>query len=263
MKSLVSSQWLFDNISEPDLIILDATPKSSDEIKCITGARFFDLKNDFSDNESKFPNTFPSNEQFEKSAQKLGINNSSKIVIYDNKGTHFSPRVWWMFKTMGHENVAVLDGGLPDWISSGFNTTIKFPKEYAPGNFNASLKADNVKDYAFIKSNVESNNSLVIDARSYGRFEGTEPEPRTGLRSGHIPNSINIPYTEVLVNGKYKPKAKLAKVFNVLKTEKRPLIYSCGSGLTACILLLASEMLLENETAIYDGSWTEWAQLES
>jgi len=103
----------------------------------------------------------------------------------------------------------------------------------------------------------------VIDARSYGRFEGTEPEPRTGLRSGHIPNSINIPYTEVLVNGKYKPKAKLAKVFNVLKTEKRPLIYSCGSGLTACILLLASEMLLENETAIYDGSWTEWAQLES
>lgn len=216
---LVSSQWLFENGNNPNLIILDASQKSITSKKevnhnqQIAGARYFDLKNNFSDKASQLPNTLPNEAQFESESQKLGINTSSIIVVYDNLGVYSSPRVWWMFKVMGHKNVFVLNGGLPDWIENNYPTAKIKPQHYQLGNFRAQLNSENVKNYHFIKSNLNNENKLIIDARSSGRFNGTAPEPRAGLRSGNIPTSCNIPFGEVLENGKYKSKEELTAIF--------------------------------------------------
>lgn len=267
-ETIVTSQWLFENRNNPNLIILDASVKkvtddnnSSKNIR-IKGARYFDLKNNFSDKTSDFPNTFPSVQQFEAESQKLGINNSSIIVVYDNLGNYSSPRVWWMLKVMGHQNVFVLDGGLPNWIENGFPTEKITPQQCQVGNFKAKFESERVKNYEFIKSNLKNKTSLVIDARSKGRFNGTAPEPREGLKSGSIPNSVNIPFGDVLSYGKFKSEEELKAIFSKLNPKNKELIYSCGSGLTACIILLASELALPNKTSVYDGSWTEWAQKE-
>jgi len=268
-KPLITSLWLLENLNHPDIIILDASQKAITSSKVnpndnlgIKGARYFDLKNKFSDKGADLPNTFPNAAQFESECQKLGINESSLIVVYDNQGIYSSPRVWWMLKSMGHKNVAVLNGGLPDWIEADYPTEKIKPEVYPLGNFKAELQPNAVKDYNFIKANIQTQQSLVIDARSEGRFKGTTPEPRKELRSGSIPNSINIPFGDVLENGKYKSKEELRKIFNPLISTNKEIVYSCGSGLTACILLLASELIFPNTTSIYDGSWTEWAQLE-
>lgn len=268
-KTIVTSQWLQTHLSDPELIILDASQQGNisgleaeHEGIQIKGARFFDLKGKFTDTNARFPNTLPSAQDFEREAQKLGINASSKLVVYDKLGIYSSPRVWWMFRAMGHEQVAVLNGGLPEWIAQGYETEAIQEKEYELGNFKAKLQADQVKDFQFVKSNTEKQDYLVIDARSAGRFAGTAPEPRKGLRSGSIPNSINIPFQEVLVDGKLKAPEELKTLFEEAITSNKPLIFSCGSGLTACILHLASELVSTQKKAVYDGSWTEWAQLE-
>ncbi len=263
--SLVSSEWLKINLNNPNLIILDASQQKKQNnflnIR-IKGARFFDIKNDFSNTNSKFPNTFPSVTHFENSCRKLGINNTSKIVVYDKMGVFSSPRVWWMFKTMGHDAIVVLDGGLPDWINHNFETEILKKGIYKKGNFKANFNINNIRYFDFIKHNIASNNALIIDARSSERFNAVEPEPRAELRSGNIPNSINLHYQMVLHNGKFKSKQKLAAIFAKIKTNK-PLIFSCGSGITACIVLLACDSFLNTKKSIYDGSWTEWAQLSN
>ncbi|MBL4862364.1 MAG: sulfurtransferase [Crocinitomicaceae bacterium] len=267
---LTSSLWLKNNLGHSELIILDASQKSNQadlksdfENTQIKGARFFDLKNDFSDQHSEFPNTLPDIKQFEFGCRKLGINTSSKIVVYDNLGIYSSPRAWWMFKIMGHENVSVLNGGLPDWKSQGYETVERENHAFKRGDFEAKFQPEMVKDYMFIVSNLNTQIALVIDARSTDRFNGIAPEPRKGLKSGHIPNSLNIPYHIVLEQGSYKSKTELTELFNDLKTGDRPLVFSCGSGVTACIVLLACELILKNEKSVYDGSWTEWAQLEN
>lgn len=258
---LVTAQWLSTHLNDPDLVVLDASqPSNSIEPKSIPGARVFDLKNNFSDTRSKFPNTFPSVEHFENESRGLGINKNSNIVVYDNRGIYFSPRAWWMFKVMGHDNVAVLDGGLPEWEKQGCKTEARKNKEYAFGNFTTSVLSNVVKDFDFVVKNIEQEESLVIDARSAGRFKGTAPEPRAGLRSGHIPKSINIPYETLLENGMFKGQKELLKIFKAATIEKEPLVFSCGSGVTACIVLLATELVgLTNEKSVFDGSWTEWA----
>lgn len=263
---LVSSTWLKAHISDPNLIILDASiakvgaKEANDENKGIKGARFFDLKNTFSNKNVPLPNTFPSVEQFEKGCRELGINNESQIVVYDSKGIYSSPRVWWMFKTMGHKNVAVLDGGLPEWEQSGGEIAPLQTEDYKPGNFTATFTPEKVKDFEFITANLENPDYCIIDARSAGRFNGTAPEPREGLRSGSIPNSANLPYTEVLENGKFKPVSELKAYFEQLNIGDKKLVFTCGSGLTACIILLAAELATTNPTHVYDGSWTEWGQ---
>jgi thiosulfate/3-mercaptopyruvate sulfurtransferase len=266
---IASSQWLFENLNNPSLIILDASQKAiysttttNNNLK-ITGARYFDLKNNFSNNASDLPNMLPNATQFEAESQKLGINNSSVIVVYDNLGIYSSPRAWWMFKTMGHQNVFVLDGGLPDWIEKKYPIEENEPQQYTAGDFKAQFDSTRVKNYNFIKTNLNNQENIIIDARSSGRFNGTAPEPREGLRSGSIPNSLNIPFGDVLDNGKFKSKEELKSIFSKINPENKELIYSCGSGLTACIILLAGELVLSNKTSIYDGSWTEWAQIEN
>ena len=267
-KNLVSSKWLHENISNPDLIILDASEFTNKaglisefQGRKIPGARYFDIKNTFSDPNGTYPNTFPIIEQFENGCKTLGINNSSVIVAYDSLGVYTSPRVWWMFKTMGHDNVHVLNGGLPDWIDNGFETVENYEPNLQLGDFTSNFQSDRVRTIDFMKSNIADQKELVIDARSEGRFNGSAKEPREGLRSGHIPTSINIPFGSLLDSGKYKSTPELEEIFKNQGVGDQALVFSCGSGMTTCIVLLAAEMVMENRTSVYDGSWTEWATL--
>ncbi|UMB61089.1 sulfurtransferase [Lutibacter sp. A80] len=268
--NLVSAKWLYKNLNNPDLIILDASQKnnisgikSKFEDLRITNARFFDIKNSFSDKNAPFPNTLPNAKQFEQECRNLGINKTSKIVVYDNLGVYTSPRVWWLFKTMGHNNIAVLNGGLPAWNNEGFELEPFKKDTYSLGNFEAVLHLELVKDINEIKTNLSTKQAIVLDARSEGRFNGTAPDPRPNLKSGHIPYSINLPYSTVLKDGKFKSETALKSIFNNLKIDDNPLIFSCGSGITACIIMLASELVLKNKKAVYDGSWTEWASTKN
>lgn len=268
-KNLVSVKWLHKNFKNPDLIILDASQENNvsglipkyKKIQ-IKGARFFDIKNTFSDKKSHLPNTLPSVEDFEKECQNIGINNNSLIVVYDNLGIYTSPRVWWMFKIMGHKNVAVLKGGLTGWVENYYDVEPTIIRKYLKGNFKANYNSKLKCSKEFILNNLNSENYLVIDARSEERFSGLIPEPREGIRSGHIPNSINLHYKQVLNEGKFQSKRRLFKIFKNIQSEGKSLIFTCGSGITACILFLANELVAENPKSVYDGSWTEWGQLE-
>lgn len=264
-KILVTSDWLNEHLSHPDLIILDASEESNvagkkvefDGLQ-IKGARYFDLEKKFSDTKSKLPHTFPSTEQFEEESQKLGINNNSLIVVYDNIGIYTSPRVWWMYKIMGHKEIYVLDGGLSDWVKKGFETEKQVRKSYPKGNFKALLTPGNIDTKEDILENLQNKKKIVIDARSSGRFNGTAPEPRDWVLNGHIPGSLNLPFDSLIEGGKYKSKEKIKELFKALKIEDQPLSFVCGSGLTSCILLLASELVQDNPLSVYDASWTEW-----
>jgi len=259
---LVTSDWLKTQLDQPNLVLLDVSQSETSEVPLqkIPGARRVDLKTTFCDPKGQFPSTFPSAAQFEDDCKRLGINNTSTIVVYDHKGIYLSPRVWWLFRAMGHENVFVLDGGFPDWLNHGNEIETK-DTPFSEGNFKAHLQAEWVKNFAFVQDNISTQKHLLVDARSEGRFQGTAPEPRPEIRSGSIPNSINIPFTDLIENGKYKSIEALKERFDKSAIDERPLVFTCGSGITACIVLLASEMILENSTAVYDGSWTEWAQL--
>jgi thiosulfate/3-mercaptopyruvate sulfurtransferase len=264
-KSIVSVEWLNSTLNDENLVILDCTlknqleklPPTIQDIQIIN-TRLFDIKNKFSDTKNEFPSAYPSKAQFEKESQKLGINNESVIVVYDANGIYSSPRVWWLFKSMGHQEVYVLNGGLPDWIKNNFQTEKKLDKQYLKGNFQVKSSENIVRKFDDIMNNLSSKKELVVDVRSKARFEGNVPEPREGLRSGQILNSINLPYTKVLNNGKFQNEEYIKNLFKVFKDEKRNIVFSCGSGITACVVYLACESILTNSKAVYDGSWTEW-----
>lgn len=275
---LVSPSWLQAHICDENMVILDATQKEK-RIKVATkhqnlqieGSRFFDIKNDFSDTDNPFPNAFPSKEKFEESCQKIGINRNSIIIVYDALGIFSSARVWWLFKTFGHEQVFILNGGFPNWIANRFPTETLKNNTFAKGNFVAKLNSKNVWFFSDIKENITTNHALVIDARSSNRFNNLVAEPRKGLRSGNIPNSVNLPYTEVLDNGLFKSNDELKKIFSNFDQSK-PFVFICGSGITACILLVAYKLATDSQNIrnnlevqnnkVYDGSWTEFGTLE-
>ncbi|MFV8369185.1 sulfurtransferase [Flavobacterium sp. LB2R40] len=265
---IVSTAWLHSNLKDPNLIILDASfRENQSNIKTdleniqIKGARFFDIKNTFSDTTNPLPNTIPSPEQFELQSRKLDINKNSILIIYDNLGIYSSPRAWWLFKLMGHQNVAILNGGLPEWVNQKYPVeAIQENPNYSIGNFESKFIPELVKSKEQILKNIQTKEAVLIDARAENRFKGIGDEPRPGLKSGHIPGSMNMPYTQLLQNGKFLAKAKLAKI---LKTDSKPLIFTCGSGVTACINLIAYELIGKNHKSVYDGSWTEWGQLEN
>lgn len=265
---MVSATWLFENLENPNLVILDASPRENKSNLVpeftniqIKGARYFDMETVFFDRENTIPNMIPNKKVFETACRKLGINNNSLIVVYDNLGIYTSPRVWWLFKVMGHSEIAVLDGGLSAWKKENLPTEPIRKNEPFSGNFTATYKAEMVVDAVALLENIDTKRMLVVDARSQERFGGLIPEPRENMSSGHIPNSINLPFEKVLNHGKMKPKNELKKIFENLNIENQPLAFTCGSGITACIILLASELISENKKALYDGSWSEWGQL--
>lgn len=265
MESIVSVNWLKENKNLENLILLDASPqenksnlKTDFEGLSIPHSLHFDMKNVFVDKEHEISNMFPSPEKFEQECQHLGINKDSIIVVYDNLGIYTSPRVWWMFKTMGHENVAVLDGGLPEWINLGNDGVKAHHSPLHKGNFKANYLAEYIADAQFVLDQLNNKQTCILDARSKGRFYGKVPEPRENMESGHIPNSINLPFQQVLSNGKLRPKEELKEIVSQTNIDNKKLIFSCGSGITASILLLAFSQVTSNEKALYDGSWAEW-----
>ena len=256
---VVSVQWLHDNLEHKNLIILDGTiNKVFNETQLqIPGTRFFDIKNKFSNTADPFPSAFPSKELFETSARELGINNDSAIVVYDDKGIYSSARVWWLFKAFGYKNVAVLDGGFPEWLKHKFPTESMKPYTGESGNFEAHLKPELMQFFNDVKAASNNKTHTIIDARSAARFNCTEPEPRAGLRMGIIPNSVNLPFEDLLNGHVLISKDEIAFKFKPLASPEDPLIFSCGSGLTACVLALGAEISGYKNIAVYDGSWTE------
>lgn len=267
---IVSTNWLSAHLDHPNLVILDATiPKvtakntpSKDANLQIKNARFFDLKNKFRDLNNDLPNTIPSADFFTQSAQKLGINQNSIIVVYDKMGIYSSPRAWWLFRLMGHQQVAVLDGGFPAWQQAGLAVEDAVPYSGKKGDFEAHFQPDMVCYTEDIIQSIENKNSLVLDARSHERFTATAPEPRAGLRGGHIPNSESLPFSRLVQHGQLLTKEALVELFQVSNTQDKQVMFSCGSGITACVLALGAEIAGLKETKVYDGSWTEWALRE-
>ncbi|TXE15109.1 hypothetical protein FUA26_00970 [Seonamhaeicola algicola] len=261
---VVSVTWLKNNLNATNLVVLDGTIAKvfNADSQQIPKARFFNIKETFSNVNAPFPSTFPSQTQFQTEAQNLGINNDSAIVVYDDKGIYSSARVWWLFKAFGYNNVAVLDGGLPAWLKHNFQTENAKLYTGEKGNFIANLQSECMMFFNDVKQASNNKTHTIIDARSSGRFSGKDPEPREGLRSGTIPNSVNLPFTNLLKNGALKEEETIAKAFsNVIKSKNEPVIFSCGSGITACVLALGAEISGYKNLAVYDGSWTEWGTL--
>lgn len=263
MSDIVSADWLKQNLG--GVSIVDASwympadkrdPKAEFEAGHIPGAVFYDL-DALSDRDTTLPHMLPPPEQFARETGALGIGDGDMVVVYDGVGIFSAPRVWFALKAMGHEQVAVLDGGLPAWKAAG-GVLESGPAKPRPAKFTPRFNPALVRDFAAVKSAL--GNSQVLDARSAPRFEGTEPEPRAGLKSGHMPGSANIPYRAVLsADHRLKDDASLRKLFAEKGVDLRaPIITSCGSGVTAAILMLALEKLGSRQVAVYDGSWTEW-----
>jgi len=265
------------NYSSLNLIVLDASitpvgamekPKSCWPNTIIPKAKFFDIEGDFCDLDSALPHTMPCAEQFNKQARLLGINKNSQIVIYDSYGVFSSARAWWMFKSFGHENVAVLDGGLPQWMKQGFETEKAIDQQIADkdhepdsiGSFSGEFMSEYFTDKNKVIISLFNENYRVIDARASERFYGKVPEPRDGIRSGHMPGAINLPYSELLSSGKFKSVEELIDIFSNKSSTIQRQIMTCGSGITACILALGAHMSGYKAISVYDGSWSEWGQ---
>jgi thiosulfate/3-mercaptopyruvate sulfurtransferase len=266
-KPVVSVDWLQSNLGDEKLIILDCTidkvtVQSSSSIidakQQIKGAYFFDIKNSFSDLNAAFPNTVLSPKEFEESAQKLGIHQDSCIVVYDDLGIYSSPRVWWMFQLMGFKNIAVLDGGFPAWKSKEYPTEKPQNHSSKKGDFKVNYQKEKIKFTNNVLSAIEKETILIADARSKGRFYATVPEPRVDVKGGHIPNSVSMPYSEIVENGMLKSEENLKIIFNTINPKKKEFIFSCGTGITASVLALGAEISGIRNYAVYDGSWTEW-----
>lgn len=265
---LVSTAWLAEHLGAPGLKVVDASTylasvgrnaRAEYEAQHIPGAVFADI-DWLSDESSPLPHTFPPAEMFAERIGALGIGNDDAVVVYDGSGQHFSaPRLWFMLRTFGHERVAVLDGGLTRWLLDGHAVTNE-QTVVSPAHFEATLDHRRLRDAAAVQANITSAAEQIVDARSAGRFEGTEPEPRAGVRGGHIPGSRNIHYARLVrEDGTMRPVEELrAIVHDAGLDTARPVVCSCGSGITACAVLLALEVLGARETAVYDGSWTEW-----
>ena len=267
-KPLVSVDYLKNNFFNENLIILDCTiPKvTANKVDVnvlkkqkIKGAVFFDIKNKFSDVNASFPNTVLSAKNFEIQAQSLGINNESVIICYDDLGVYSSPRVWWMFHLMGFKNIAVLNGGFPDWISKGYPIESSQKQVLSKGNFTANFQSKKIKYTKDVLATINDENNIVLDARSKDRFHAITPEPRKNIKGGHIPKSKSFPFTEILVDGKMISEEKLQKKFGKINPNKKEMIFSCGTGITASVLALGAELSNYKNYAVFDGSWTEWA----
>ena len=260
---VVSVKSLHQHINSENLVVLDGTiAKTFDELlQQIPNARFFDIKQKFSDTSNEFPSAFPSEAQFQKEARNLGINQDSAIVVYDDKGIYSSARVWYLFRAFGFNNIAVLNGGFPEWQKAGYKTEYMHLYEGDKGDFEAMLQPNFMKYFNDIQTASQDKTHKIIDARSSGRFNCIEPEPRDGLRMGTIPNSVNLPFTDLLETGVLKSKKELAKAFYMVAEQDNPIIFSCGSGITACVLALGAEISGYKNISVYDGSWTEYETL--
>lgn len=264
---LISAEQLNRHLSDDRLVILDASyfmpamqRNGLEEWKGkrIANAQHFDFDQTICEQGTDYPHTMPSPEQFERDVQALGVNTDSNIVVYDGLGMFASPRAWWMFRAMGHESIAILDGGLPAWEAAGLPLETNSPVPAKTGNFIANYRTELFSDAESVLIALQDDGARVLDARSSGRFAGSEAEPRAGLRGGHMPGAKNLPFLELLDNGFLKPAAELKTQLAVIAKPDQRLIFSCGSGVTACHLALAADVAGYKNLSVFDGSWCEW-----
>jgi thiosulfate/3-mercaptopyruvate sulfurtransferase len=267
MDALVSTAWLAAELGAPDLRILDGTwhmPQLQRDAHRefleahIPGAAFFDVDR-IADTSVPLPHMLPRPEVFAASVGALGIGDGDRVVIYDVRGVVSAARVWWTFRAFGHDGVAVLDGGLRTWRAEGRPVESGEARPTAR-RFTPRYRPELVRDVDAMRANLTARREQVLDARSRGRFTGTEPEPRAGLRGGHMPGSLNLPYEELYqADGTLAPRETLRAAFVKAGVElSRPVVTSCGSGITACVLALGLALVGKDDVAVYDGSWTEW-----
>ena len=264
---LVSTDWLAERLNAPDIRILDASmylPTDGRDARAlyeeahIPGARFFDI-DEIADDQSPLPHMLPPVEKFVSRVRKMGIGDGHRVVVYDQQGIYSAARVWWMFRLFGHEDVAVLDGGLPKWQAEGHPVDDE-PVDARERHFTGRRNAAMVRDVTQMARAVKLGDEQIVDARSPGRFRGEEPEPREGLRSGHIPGSVNVHFRDLLNdNLTMKSPDELRAIFEGAGVElTKPIVTTCGSGITAAVLTLALTRLGHSRNAVYDGSWVEW-----
>lgn len=266
-KTLVSTQWLAAHLKDPDLRVLDASwylpgskrdPFAEYQAAHIPGARFFDL-DDVSDHRSDLPHMVPPVEKFMSRMRAIGVGDGHQIVVYDGAGLFSAPRVWWLFKLMGQMDIAVLDGGFPKWQAEG-HPVEDLPPILRDRHMMVRRQNQMVKDVTQVSAASKLGESEIVDARSPGRFYGKDPEPRPGLRAGHIPGSKNVFYKDLLkADDTMKSPDEMRQVFLEAGVDlDKPVITSCGSGVTAAILSLGLTRMGKTDHSLYDGSWTEW-----
>ena len=268
MDGIVSTEWLAKHRGDPDLRVVDGSwhmpqakrdPAREFTEAHLPGAVFFDIDG-IADRSSGLPHMLPSPEMFANAAGALGIGDGDRVVVYDSRGVVSASRVWWTFRAFGHDAIAVLDGGLPKWRAEG--RLLASGSAPPPARrFTPKFRPELVRDVEQMKANLSTKREQVLDARSRGRFTGSEPEPRAGLRGGHIPGSLNLPYDELhAADGTLRPPAELRDAFVAARVDlTRPVVTTCGSGITASVLALALHRVGRDDVAVYDGSWTEWA----
>lgn len=270
-KSLVSTQWLAEHLDAPDVRVVygswylpgeDRNPRAEYAEQHIPGSVFFDI-DEISDQNSDLPHMLPSPEKFSSRARKLGLGDGVRIVVYDGGNMMAAARVWWMFRTFGHEDIAVLDGGLSKWLAEGraVDDEAVIPRER---HLTARKNTFLVRDREQMLANIDSKREQVVDARGAGRFTGEEPEIREGIRSGHIPGSANLPYSSLLNDDKtVRDDDALRAAFAGIGVDPaKPIATTCGSGISACFLALSLDLIGARKVAVYDGSWTEWGGRE-
>ncbi len=268
MGPLVSTGWLAGELGKPDLVVFDATKYLPNENKDgrslflsghIPGARYFDI-DDIADPDTDLPHMVPTPGRFAKLIGALGVSNDSRVVFYDQKGLASAARGWWMMGLFGHDHAAVLDGGLPKWLKEGRATQAGAPAATTTKIFRPDFRPLRLRGIGDLLANVAGQDELVLDARSAGRFAGIAPEPRAGMRAGHIPGSANLPFTDLLnPDQSFADPATLRARFASAGVDgSRPVVTSCGTGVTATILTLGLRLAGLPEGAVYDGSWTEW-----
>lgn len=266
-KTLVSTEWLAQHLKDPDLRILDASwylPEAGRNAKeeyvaaHIPGARFFDI-DEISDNRSELPHMAPPVEKFMSRMRAMGVGDGHQVVVYDGAGLLSAARVWWLFKLMGQDNIAVLDGGFPKWQAEGRESE-DMPPVVRDRHMTVRFQNQLVRDVTQVSAASKLKDHEIVDARAANRFRGDAPEPREGLRPGHIPGSRSVPYTMLLNDDKtLKSPEACRAVFEAAGVDLgKPVITTCGSGVTAAILALALERMGHNQWSLYDGSWAEW-----
>ncbi len=265
---IVETDWLAEHLDAPDIIVVDASlhlPNTGRNARAeylaehIPGALFFDI-DDIADEESLLPHMLPSTIKFASRVKKMGIGDGVRVIAYDSVGLYSAARAWWMFRTMGHNDVAVLNGGLKKWKAEGRPVEDGEPPRRTPRHFSPRFHGELVRDVTEMTALIGNPLTQIVDARSVGRFEGREADPRPGLRTGHIPSSRNVPYASLLdPDGTLKAEPELRAVFAAAGVDiGRPVVATCGSGVTAGIVALALAILGRPDAAVYDGSWVEW-----
>ena len=270
-KNIVSTDWLEQHLEAPDIRIIDSSwyfpqeKRNAEQefLEChIPGASFFDIDK-IKDNDSDLPHMLPPSAMFNSTVRKLGVGDGHKVVIYDGLGMRSAARLWWMFKVFGYSDVVVLDGGFPKWVKENRSTTAEITEKEIR---HLTIYEDKsiVADRDDVLRATKLNHCSIIDARSEGRFMGTAPEPRSGLRSGSIENSINVPY-ETLLNKDFtfKSKREIIDIFSKKGVVfNNYIITTCGSGVTAAVLYLALDEIGCSKISLYDGSWAEWGKID-